>query len=316
MTTRTSSGPSTRWGHVRKCLVDRNRPAGGRDDSGMTLMEVLIASTLLVVLLTAVMVTMNLLGTISENVSTQYQEYDQIIPALGPFKSLLRSEVEPAPANAGLPTPGFYSVGNFNVTFYARIGTSNNNVNSQGVSAGPALIVAAEYNAAGTVATSCSVTAPCSFQVREYLPIVAAGTAPGSTPPCTFALPSPYTLPNCAYPATYKLEANVNNVINDPSSAFSQTNPPLFTYGVSDTAGNTPYLLTTTQLKNQTNLTCQTNSGTGCPLDYIQSVGVDLVVGKKGSGPNGYVENQSIVYRYAQSPGSSSYPFQYTGTWG
>jgi len=287
----------------------------------MTLMEVLIASTLLVVLLTAVMVTMTLLSSISENVSTQYQEYSQIIPALGPFQSLLRAEVEPAaPNGSGLPTAGFYSVGNYSVTFYAKIGTSNNNITSLGFSAGPALIVAGEYNAAGTTAvtsaSSCIVTAPCSFQVREYLPIVTAGVAQGGQSGCSFATP-PTTLPNCAYPATYKLVANVSDVINNPNASFSATNPPLFTYGVSGIlTTDVPYLLTTTQLTNQTGLSCTANTGVGCPLDYIQSVGVNLIVAKKGSGNNGYVENQSIVYRYAQSPGSSTYPFQYTGTWG
>ena len=273
---------------------------------------------------------MTLLSTISENVSTQYQEYDQIIPALGSFQSLLRSEVEPAAPSNGLPTPGFYSVGNYSVTFYAKIGTSQNNVTSAGVSAGPALIVAGEYNAAGTAAaTSCTVTTTCSFQVRQYLPIVTGGVAQGGNGSCSFALPTPtYTLPTCAYPATYKLVANVGDVINNPNAAITTStpghpgNPPIFTYGVNTTGvsgvptPDPPYLLSTTQLTNQTGLACTANSGASCPLDYIQSVGVDLIVGKKGSGNNGYVENQSIVYRYPESSGSTTFPFQYTGTWG
>ncbi len=53
-----------------------------------------------------------------------------------------------------------------------------------------------------------------------------------------------------------------------------------------------------------------------CPADAIQSVGIDLMIGVKGSGDNGNVENQTIVYRYPESPDSSTYPYQYSGTVG
>ena len=49
-----------------------------------------------------------------------------------------------------------------------------------------------------------------------------------------------------------------------------------------------------------------------CPADAIQSVDVDLQVAKPGSGSLGTQENSLVVYRYAQSPGSSTAPYQYS----
>ncbi len=81
--------------------------------TGMTLVEVMIASTLLIVLLTLVMVTMDMINTVSNSVSAQYQaEYHQALPAFGPLQNLLprrgRARALPSPA---CRTPGFASVG-------------------------------------------------------------------------------------------------------------------------------------------------------------------------------------------------------------
>ena len=53
-----------------------------------------------------------------------------------------------------------------------------------------------------------------------------------------------------------------------------------------------------------------------CPLDAIQSVGIDLQIQKPGADSNGMVENSLTVYRYAQSPGSTTSPYQYSATVG
>jgi type II secretory pathway component PulJ len=284
------------------------------DDSGMTLVEVLIASTLLIVLLTAVMVTMNLLETVSSSVNSQYQEYDQALPALDPLQNLLRAEVEPGPpAQNGVPQPGFAVVGNFSLTFYSNIGTAYGNVTSAGTTGGPAKIVAEELDANGnpvTSSTSCSTTNLCSFQVQEYLPTINAGvsTCPGVSPSGTA----------CQY-STYKLLANVLGVVNDPSQqSGGAPTEPIFTYNVFDPNAGVGSNLTAAQVQT---LTCGVPTGSqsvvqACQQDFIQSVGVDLMLARKGAGTNGTVDEQTIVYRYAESPGASSYPYQYTSTEG
>ncbi len=43
---------------------------------------------------------------------------------------------------------------------------------------------------------------------------------------------------------------------------------------------------------------------------------IDLQVAKPGTGLNGTQENNLVVYRYAQSPGSTTAPYQYSSTVG
>ncbi len=52
-----------------------------------------------------------------------------------------------------------------------------------------------------------------------------------------------------------------------------------------------------------------------CPLDAIQRVEIDLAISVRGSGANGTVENQTIVYRDPINQGVTTnypYPYQYT----
>ena len=286
------------------------------DDSGMTLVELLIASTLLIVLLTAVMITMNMLNTVNSSVSAQYQEYDQALPALAPLQNLLRAEVEPGPNVGVVPQPGFASVGNFSLTFYSDIGTAYNNVTSTGVGGGPAKIVAQEVDAngnpvtTGAAATTCSLASPCSFQVRQYLPVITAGVSN-----CPIAGTGGTA---CVYPSAYKLITNVSGVVNNPAQApTSAPTQPIFTYNVFDPNLGTGATLATSTV--QTGLTCVAPTGSqtivqSCPQDFIQSVAVELMVAKKGSGTNGTVDEQTIVYRYAKSSGATNYPYQYSGS--
>ena len=80
----------------------------------MTLVELLIASTLMIVVMTLVLITFNLFLHVTNTVTAQYQEFNQDLPALSPLQTLLRAEVEPAPTpfvkggtNTSPPTPGF-----------------------------------------------------------------------------------------------------------------------------------------------------------------------------------------------------------------
>jgi hypothetical protein len=331
----------------------RARRLQPRDDLGMTLSELLIASTLMIVLLTVVIITMSLFDNVATSVSSQYQELDQALPALAPLQSLLRAEVEPAPPTAsGVPTPGFGMVGsasatitNYSLTFYSNIGTAYNNVTTSGTSAGPAMIVAEAISSTGAVVSSsstCTISAPCSFQVREYLPQTTSGA---STCPSTTVQATPAVY--CQYPSTYKLITDAQNVVN---------NVPIFSYNIFDpnlTTAGTAYTLMTSEVQNNSITlsshgyassgykTTQALSGSGscvassstsppyqtaaaaCPADNIQSVGIDLVIGVKGaalpSGTSNYqntVDNQTIVYRYPASSGATTYPYQYSATVG
>jgi prepilin-type N-terminal cleavage/methylation domain-containing protein len=309
-----------------------------RDDAGMTLMELLVASSVLVVLLTAVMLSMNMLDTVSTSLSSQYQEYDTALPAFASLQSLIRAEVEPAacsypnPVNPcnGHVTPGFQSIGNSSVTFTANIGTSYGNVTASGLTAGPAQITAGEFSASGapvTTASTCTVTSPCTFQVREYLPSLQANGLP--TCPTTENLSG-----TCQWQSTYTLITNVQEVTNNPLTQ------PIFTYTVANPLPSTygSCVLTQSEVSNQvlagsSSQTCgypnaAGNAGFGCtlptvnvnlpamavscPLDSIQSVGIDLLVANKGSG-KATIESQGIFYRYQQITGTSyTYTYPYT----
>jgi len=328
-----------------RAALDRDR-----DDSGMTLVELMVTSTVLVILLGMVLISVTMVESLSGSVTSQYQEFQQALPAMAPFHGLLAAQVEPAPPSAGVPTPGFAAIGNFSMTFYSNVGTSYDNTTScpsgqscttGGTTAGPAKIVAIEVDASGNPATACSASFPCTFQLRLYLPLT------GLSAPGVSSCPGVGTGPTCQYPTTYKLLANVQNVVNDPSSVDGSgaQNDPIFGYTVLDPGGifnGTTYAaqaitLTAAQVQNQQmtglvslgypvdtqqlNACTATNanfptSGIACPADAVQSVSVDLQVAKPGTGLNGTQENNLVVYRFAQSPGSTTAPYQYSSTVG
>jgi hypothetical protein len=251
------------------------------------------------------------------------------------------------------------------MTFYADIGTGYDNIVScpastpscTSSSAGPAMIVAGEYDQSGnpvtvgTGGTNCTATSPCSLEVRMYLPQTGLTLGPGA-PSCPILWGSTLQTTACSYPTTYRLLANVEDVVNNPSLVGPDgTTPtqPIFTYGYFDPGGivngveyyTQSVLLSATNIQNQSMsmaglgygagaATTQSldpqNGGCGavsasyptpaiaCPADAIQSVGVDLMVAKAGAGSQGTVEDHLVVYRYAESPGSSTYPYQYSET--
>ncbi len=246
--TRALSHTPTNVNQTARPLGPVQRPA--RDDTGMTLTELLIASTLLLVLLTVVMTSMSLVSRVTDNVSSQYEENDQALPALAPMQSLVRAEVEPGPTTfIGAPTPGFgvdtpsgvlgtpdqiSGIGNFALTFYANIGTAYHNVTGTGTTAGPVMIVAEELDSSGnpvTSASTCSTTTLCSFQVREYLPHVHNDSGVSSCPFTTSIAPPPTPDPTpphpCQYSSNYTLITDVSDVINNPSqvSVAGRPNP-------------------------------------------------------------------------------------------
>jgi prepilin-type N-terminal cleavage/methylation domain-containing protein len=329
-----------------------------RDDSGMTLVEVMVTSTILVVLLGMVFISITMVEGLSSSVTSQYQEFNQALPEMAPFHSLLAAEVEPAPAVSGVPTPGFSLLGNFALTFYANIGTAYDNTAAcpsgqscatGGTTAGPAMIEALELGPNGSPVsspqagpgTACNTVTPCSFQVRLYLPEV------GLTAPGVSSCPGVGTGPTCQYGTSYRLLANVANVVNDPSALNPDGSPadPIFGYTVFDGGGTYGATTYPDQAITLTSGMVQTGSVTGlvakgypvdgqslatcgapsvsyptaavaCPADAVQSVSIDLQIAQRGTGTNGSEESNLVVYRYAQSPGSSTAPYQYTAAVG
>jgi len=331
-----------------------------RDDSGMTLVELMVTSTVLMVLMGMVFVSLTMVESLSTSVSSQYQEFQQALPAMAPFHGILAAEVEPAPPVNNVPTPPFASIGNFVITFYTNIGTSFDNTTScpngqscatGGTTAGPAKIVALELDRSGnpvSATTTCTAAFPCSFQVRIYLPLT------GLTAPGVSSCPDVGTGPTCQYGTTYRLMANVQNVVNNPASldpvTGAQADPnvpvsPIFGFTLLDTGGLyqptgvtypaqaitlTPAQVQTQQLTGlavpplgypvdgQGLAVCAAPSAnyptvaTACPADAVQSVSIDLQIAKPGTGINGAQENNLVVYRFAQSPGSSTAPYQYS----
>jgi len=232
-----------------------------RDDSGMTLVELMMTSLILVIVLGMVLISMNLIQTVSVGVTAQYQEFDQVTPFLAAVRTLVAEEVEPAPVSAGVPTPAFSVVGaapatvppytgatvspysmNFAVSWYANIGTSYANVVAADPScqpictAGPAKVVALEVDNAGNAATNCS-TKTCALQVWMYLPLVgypwsaAAGSStcpvpvngtPGGT--CKYAPMNADGTPCLGSPsACYYWPTNADGSPATASSRFAQT---------------------------------------------------------------------------------------------
>ena len=336
-----------------------------RDDSGMTLVELLVTSTVLIVLMGMVFISLTMVESLSTSVSSQYQEFQQALPAMAPFHGIVAAEVEPAPPFNGVPTPPFASIGNFAITFYTNIGTSYLNTTTcpsgqtcatGGTTAGPAQVVALELDGSGTpvtATTTCTAALPCSFQVRLYLPLTGL-TAPGVSS-CPF---DPLSLLTCKYGTNYRLIANVQNVVNNPASldpvTGAQADPsvpvsPIFGFTLLDTGGLyvptgvtypaqaitlTPAQVQTQQITGlsvlplvypvdgQALTACAAPSANyptvamACPADAVQSVSIDLQIAKPGTGINGAQENNLVVYRFAQSPGSSTAPYQYSSAVG
>jgi len=327
----------------------RNRD---RDDEGMTMVELLVTSTVLVLLLGMVLISMNIIQSLDTSVTSQYQEYDQVIPALAPIRNLIAAEVEPAPVTVvngnNIPSPAFTAIGNFSATWTTNVGTQFGNVVGANAacqpscSAGPAEIVAEELDNDGnpvvstpspTGNTTCTPAAPCSFQVRMYLPQVTNGVSScpvlingtsGGT--CSFNLSGPY-----------HLVANIQGVVNSPDAIDGSYNPtqPIFTYTLVDpTSASSVTVLNPGEvnqqsitgygaLNNCTGMGTLADNTASCPFDDVLSVTIHLLVNKAGSGTttNGEVENQVIDYRYPQSqtqtgiiPGTTCFPYQFMVT--
>jgi hypothetical protein len=296
----------------------RNRWSA-RGDEGLTLVEMLVAFSTLMVLFTITAVVFSTYIDTGTTVISTYNSTDLFLPSQIINARLLRSQVEPAPtpasgtttcsAAASVPCPPFLtgSVGTYSVTFYANVGGTAGQY-------GPAKIVMAE----GTPSKcpSCSFYSSI-FTVTEY---PATATSGVSTCPLT-----PTATNSCTWSTTGTVLVDIPDVVNGAAtvttavSACGQTSTttplcaattPLFTYNTLDpydgtytpNAGGTPnssgilptFNSCSAPTVNSSNVPTQSN----CPPDMIQSVGIDLEVQTAGSPVQ---ENAFTVYRLSSS---------------
>jgi prepilin-type N-terminal cleavage/methylation domain-containing protein len=233
--------------------------SGGEDhltsESGLTLIELLVAMMVTAILLTVTLPVINAFVMAGDKVESTYAAVDQILPLSATLPRFLRSAVEPAPSVAGVPVPPFVvttsaltpvNYGPYVMSFYSNVGDSN----------GPARI---KVTVTGSVA-------PYTLKMTETP--ANAGSCPGVNPP-------PAT--TCTYSATpLKLLATVNNLVNGPGSGT-----PIFTYSTPNTGIGTSLPQDSTPF-----ITTSTNCGIGsttCLADQINYVTVTLQAQIRGA---------------------------------
>ena len=280
----------------------------------MTLVELLVAFTALMVLMTVVGNVLTTYLNAGTTVTSSYSATDQLLPSSIIIQRLIRSEVQPAPTptttvTTGLPAGGYCvnpaanvpcpafvpsAVGSYSTTFYANVGDPN----------GPAKIVMAETP---VTCTGCKVQS-AQFTVTQI-------PADASTCP----IPPVAATKVCTWSTGGKRLVTVNNVVNGltPTAGGSPVlTTPIFTYNTLDpysavyvpTAGGTPSAtptsLPTGILPGFASCAAPTTNASGIPTssnclaDTVQSIRVDLQVQVQGSAMH---ENAFTVYRLSSS---------------
>jgi hypothetical protein len=293
-------------------MVGRGR-FGDHDEDGLTLVELLVAFTALIVLLTILSTALTAYLNAGTNVISSYQATDQLLPSSIIIQRLIRSQVEPAPtptatpspptcsAAANIPCPAFLkgTVGTYSTTFYANIGDTN----------GPGKIVMSAPTPTKAPGSKFYSTV---FTVTQYpaCPNPPSNALPGcttSTPACPFLVTT--TAP-CSWSTSGKVLVTISGVVNGPTYLTNNTPPTIFTYNTLDpyssayTAGAGGAAGAGGILPGFNACTAPTLDVTGnptssnCPPDMIQSVGVDLQVDVQGTPIQ---ENAFVVYRLSSA---------------
>jgi hypothetical protein len=276
-------------------------------ESGMMLTELLVASTVLIVLVTLVLVTVSSYLSLSNQVLGSYNNTEQDVLVGSNFQKLVRAQVEPGPTpstgvNANVPSPAFSTVagsdtgqyvgstavGNFSTTFYSNVGNG----------AGPAQIVASET--ANPVVAGKPKT--WTFSVTEQIPD--AGSCPFAANPASV----------CSYTGIShngaRLVFRVPYIVNydTPTTVYGGTvlpYTPIFTYILLQTSSGSSgqevpvsvasppptgffWPLPQTLKDDSIFHTCAaTQSATPiantCPGDAVQGLTIDLLIQSPGS---------------------------------
>jgi prepilin-type N-terminal cleavage/methylation domain-containing protein len=187
----------------------RDERSGSADDSGFTLVEVLIAMMLFGVLLAMTVPIVSTLFRTTAYVNNSYSNENQLLPIGTSFQNLIRSVVEPAPnLSSGQPVPAYGTYSTYAGSPNAVAGTTPTptsmtfftNVGSSFGSRGPAKVTAQLTGTTFTVSVA-----------------IATGNCPGLTAGTA-----------CTWSATPRTLFTVKNVVNPVST-------PIFTYTVAGT---------------------------------------------------------------------------------
>jgi len=309
-----TSGPreALRGGRRRHRRVDPDGVRGDRGDDGLTLVEVMVAFTALLVLFGIMGTVLTTYLNIGTRVTSTYAGTDQLLPSSLIIQRLIRSEVEPAPTltttvagacgAANVPCPAFppATIGSYSNTFYANLALP---ATPGGTVMGPAKVVMAL-----STPTQCS---GCKFPTAQF-----TVTEYPATANCPFSVTATTV---CSWSASGTRLVTVNNVVDGLTLSGATTvlsATPIFTYNTLDpysatyvaAAGGTP---SATPAGNPSGIlpgfaTCNaptTNANgdptsSNCPADNIQSVQVDIQVQVQGSSMQ---ENSFTVYRLSSS---------------
>jgi hypothetical protein len=289
--------------HERRAAARLAARLRGRDDAGVTLVELAIVMlTLLILFAMTVPIVDTLFSTIAR-VNNTYINVNQLLPVSTNLQRFIRSAVEPGPSASGVPVPAFVTgaLTPTSMTFYTNVGDAN----------GPSKIVA-----------SCTASTPstgvcnsgATFTVTQAK--ANSGTCPPTGSACTWG--------------TAKTLISVTGVDN------ANDNAPLFLYTLLLTNSSSSGITYTT---SQVGSTCPSTYATGsaglascyytndnstfsactstgstsgnalanCPPAETYAVSVDLQVNSVTSGKNaaGQAEDNSTVYLL--SPVSDNY---------
>ena len=269
-----------------------------RDEAGVTLVELTVATATLLILFAMTIPIVDTLFSTIARVNNTYTNVNQLLPVSTNLQRFLRSAVEPGPTTSGVPVPAFVtgSISPTSLTFYTNIGDPN----------GPARIVA-----------SCTSTSPSTglcdsggtFTVTE------ATARSGTCPPTGTGV--------CAYNAAHTL-ITVNGVSDYADNAtlfvytlLINTASPTVTTSTTSVVGSTCSGSTAPSCYYTNDATAfasctGTGSTTGnvlanCQPAEIYAITIDLQVNGVSTGrtAGGQSEDNSTVYLL--SPVSSNY---------
>lgn len=226
--------------------------AARREETGVTLVELLVAMGLTALLLVTTIPVVETFFSVDSSVTQTVTQVNRILPATTTLERYLRSAVEPGPASGGVPVPPFapastpvtssttFDLSGWDLTFYANVGNSTGPVKVTATLAGP--------DASGLY----------TLEVSDQT--ATSGSCPGSPPPLTSTGGA-----TCSFTTTSKPIATIPDVLNGPSSGT-----PIFTYSVAANGDGTPAFESTT---TPPTWTC---TATGCPPDQVTAIGIHL----------------------------------------
>ena len=260
---------------------ERRRAA--RDDSGFTLVELLVAMGVFSLLLAITFPVLNTFFNVDDGLAQTITAENALLPATTTFERYLRSAVEPAPAVGvtqgipGTPVPPFvpvtgtspttYQMGTNALAFYSNVGNAN----------GPEL-VRASVTPTGTGANG----------KQLYTLTITATVADLNTCPGSGASMSTATNAKCTYTTNpAKPIAVITGVTNGSSTAPT----PIFQYSIASNTDGTPTWAPSTGSTAPTTWTC--TSSTSCNPASLTAMQLNI---QTQSNVGGLSSIQTVVY--------------------